>query len=210
MTKPNTNPPVIFDIDMTLTSEWYVNDQVKELKACRPMLDLSRDLQREGVPILISTARPERLRGDSLIWLWSVGVYPENVYMRKNHDNRPDHFAKEDQIDEILEKYGNVLFWFDDNEDNCKLAQKRGIQNLLVKQNKNGFHLEVQASRERILRALDSQKRRKSRKLAMRNLSAFRTESSSMTPREQEELANFLVDQLKSKSPPCHTPPITI
>jgi hypothetical protein len=202
MVKPNDNPPIIVDIDLTLTSEWYYNDHVVDLQSYSPMLELVLELQEEGVPIVVSTARPERLREDSMTWLRLKGVFPEGMYMRAEHDNRPDHLSKEDQAKVILEKYGNVLVWYDDNEDNCRVAQSLGIQCLLVKQGRKELPYEIRESKAKILREVKRREEKRNRKRLMANMSAMHSSVSSITTREQENLANFMVEQLKAGALP--------
>jgi FMN phosphatase YigB (HAD superfamily) len=195
-------PPVIVDIDMTLTSEWYVNDNVKSLRDFPPMVSLIKDLQSAGVPIVISTARPEKLREDTLSWLWKIGIFPEKVYMRSDLDTRPDHFAKQDQAKQILIDFGTAAMWYDDNEDNCRVAESFGISSSLIRQNRDSIHTEILATKVKLLRDYQNSKERDKRRSALSSMSSFRSSLSSLTTQEQEDVATLMVEQLKTISEP--------
>ena len=125
---------VVFDIDMTLTSEWYYEDNVATLRANLPLVQLAILLAESGVSIVISTARPNRLRADSENWLQSVGVKFDALYMRNDGDDRPDHYVKTEQALAIIEDFGRPLLWYDDNQDNCKVVRELGIPCIQVTQ----------------------------------------------------------------------------
>lgn len=127
-------PPVVFDIDMTLTSEWYYNDNVTRLRVNKPIVQLARALVDSGVPVVISTARPERLRIDSQVWLRGIGLCYEALYMREDGDDRPDHYVKTEQALSIIEDFGRPLLWYDDNPDNCRVVKNLGIPCIQVTQ----------------------------------------------------------------------------
>ena len=127
-------PPVVFDIDMTLTSEWYYNDNVTRLKVNKPLVQLARALVDSGVPVVISTARPERLRSDSQVWLRGIDLGYKALYMRKDGDDRPDHYVKTEQALSIIDDFGRPMLWYDDNVDNCKVVKNLGIPCIQVTQ----------------------------------------------------------------------------
>ena len=127
-------PPVVFDIDMTLTSEWYYNDNVTRLKVNKPLVQLARALVDSGVPVVISTARPERLRSDSQVWLRGIYLGYKALYMREDGDDRPDHYVKTEQALSIIDDFGRPMLWYDDNVDNCKVVKNLGIPCIQVTQ----------------------------------------------------------------------------
>jgi len=127
-------PPVVFDIDMTLTSEWYYNDNVTRLKVNKPLVQLARALVDSGVPVVISTARPERLRSDSQVWLRGIDLGYKALYMREDGDDRPDHYVKTEQALSIIDDFGRPMLWYDDNVDNCKVVKNLGIPCIQVTQ----------------------------------------------------------------------------
>ena len=125
-------PPVVFDIDLTLTAERYHNDQVRDLRPNLLMVGLAIGLAKSGVPIVISTARPERLWHDTWCWLKNQGILFEDLYMREDEDNRPDPDVKKQQAESILTNWGNVLLWYDDNPNNVAVVKNLGIPAILV------------------------------------------------------------------------------
>ena len=128
---------IVFDIDMTLTSEWYYTypeNNIATLRANLPLVQLAILLAKSGVSIVISTARPNRLRADSENWLQSVGVKFDALYMRNDGDDRPDHYVKTEQALAIIEDFGRPLLWYDDNQDNCKVVRELGIPCIQVTQ----------------------------------------------------------------------------
>lgn len=127
-------PPVVFDIDMTLTSERYFNDDVTRLRLNKPIAELARSLGSSGVPIVISTARPEKLRIDTTIWLTGCSIPYSSLYMRKDGDERPDPLVKADQATDIKADYGVPVLWYDDNPENCSVIKRMGIPCIQVVQ----------------------------------------------------------------------------
>lgn len=124
--------PVVFDIDLTLTAERYHNDEVRDLRPNPLMVNLAISLGLSGVPIVISTARPERLWQDTWYWLNNQGIPLKDLYMRDNDDDRPDPAVKKEQAEAILTNWGNVLLWYDDNPGNIAEVKSLGIPAILV------------------------------------------------------------------------------
>jgi hypothetical protein len=184
---------------MTLTSEWYKNDEVSFLRPFEPMVNLTLEFQKEGVPIVVSTARPERLRESSLKWLSRNGILPTGLQMRGNHDNRPDPLVKGDQARKILDTWGSVSLWYDDNEGNGKVIQELGIQFFLVNQSKKSVEQELETSKFKILESFRGRRVRRERRETLRNMSALNSYASSITPEEQEKVANLMVEHLKTR-----------
>lgn len=125
-------PPVVFDIDLTLTAERYHNDQVRDLRPNPLMVNLAISLAKSGVPVVISTARPERLWHQTWYWLKHQGIVFEDLYMREDKDDRPDPDVKRQQAESILTNWGNVLLWYDDNPGNVAVVKNLGIPAILV------------------------------------------------------------------------------
>jgi hypothetical protein len=184
---------------MTLTSEWYKNDEVSFLKPFEPMVNLTLEFQKEGVPIVVSTARPERLRESSLNWLSRNGIFPSRLQMRGNHDNRPDPLVKGDQARKILDTYGSVSLWYDDNGGNGEVIQELGIQFFLVNQSKKSVEQELETSKFRVMKYLRNRRLRRERKDTLSNMSALNSFASSITPQEQEKVAILMVEHLRSR-----------
>ena len=112
---------------MTLTNEWYYNDNVTRLGVNKPLIQLARSLLSSGVPIVISTARPGRLRGGTQVWLKGVGLSYDALYMREDGDDRPDYLVKGEQALSIIEDFGSPLLWYDDKPSNCRMVRSLGI-----------------------------------------------------------------------------------
>ena len=129
-------PTFVFDIDFTLTSEWYENEKVTDLKANIPILNLALAMQKPGVGrITVVTARPDRLYDQTKEWLTKQGLTPEILLMRAKGDERPDHKVRVDQIRTLQQVLGPDLFLYDDNKDNCKAVEEQlGVPCVQVRQ----------------------------------------------------------------------------
>jgi hypothetical protein len=119
--------PIVFDIDGTLTSEHYNEDNLLSLKENSAMMLVALSLQLER-PLVISTARPERFRADTENWLKSHGLNPEAVYMRPNEDEGiPDQLVKKEHLDYIRAKFGDPMVWVDDNPRNVEMLRENNV-----------------------------------------------------------------------------------
>lgn len=127
-------PPVVFDVDHTLTaSEFDVND-LENPKPYPKMVSLAKGLANSKVPVVISTARPEYLRPQTEKWLKSQGIKFSGLYMRGNDDDREDPEVKRDHANQIIKKFGKPVAWYDDKKGNCDMARSLGINATQVKQ----------------------------------------------------------------------------
>jgi hypothetical protein len=125
-------PPIVFDIDGTLTTEWYRDSNVIDVSPNLLMVGLAWGLYQSGVPIVISTARPERMRDHTEVWLDLNGVKYDDLVMRADTDSRRDHEVKRDQLYLIRSLYGEPLLWYDDNFDNVAMLQEENIPTIQV------------------------------------------------------------------------------
>lgn len=126
--------PVVFDIDGTLTSEHYDENNLLTLRENAAMLLVAIALQAER-PLLISTARPERLRPQTTDWLKMHGLLPIQIFMRPDdQEGVPDHVIKEDHLIRIRYFYGDPLVWADDNAGNIEMLQRNNVPVIHVKQ----------------------------------------------------------------------------
>jgi hypothetical protein len=126
--------PVVFDIDGTLTSEHYDENNLLTLRENAAMLLVAIALQAER-PLLISTARPERLRPQTTEWLKMHGLLPIQIFMRPDdQEGVPDHVIKEDHLIRIRYFYGDPLVWADDNAGNIEMLQRNDVPVIHVKQ----------------------------------------------------------------------------
>jgi hypothetical protein len=125
--------PVVFDIDGTLTSERYDEGNLLTLKENAAMLLVAIALQAER-PLLISTARPERLRPETTTWLKMHGLLPLQIFMRPDAlEGVPDYLIKEDHLKNIRVSYGDPLVWADDNADNIEMLRQNNVPVIHVK-----------------------------------------------------------------------------
>lgn len=126
--------PVVFDIDGTLTSEHYDENNLLTLRENAAMLLVAIALQTER-PLLISTARPERLRPQTTEWLKMHGLLPIQIFMRPDdQEGVPDHVIKEDHLIRIRSFYSDPLVWADDNAGNIEMLQRNNVPVIHVKQ----------------------------------------------------------------------------
>ena len=127
-------PPVIFDVDGTLTSEYYNEGNLLTLGENQAMVSIALLLQPLR-PLLISTARPERLRDVTEQWLTRHGITPAEIYMRPNDkEGVPDSGIKFDHLTSIREKYGNPYLWVDDNESVLSMLKENNVPVIQVSQ----------------------------------------------------------------------------
>jgi hypothetical protein len=126
--------PIVFDIDGTLTSEHYNQDNLLTLKENPAMMLVAIALQIER-PLLISTARPEFLREVTEAWLAKHGLSPKQIYMRPNdQEGVPDPDIKLVHLRDIQAKYGQPIVWADDNDSNIAMLQENDVPVIHVKQ----------------------------------------------------------------------------
>lgn len=126
--------PIVFDIDGTLTSERYNEDNLLTLRENPTMMLLAIAMQAER-PLVVSTARPERFKDQTEKWLASHGLQPAAIYMRDDdREGVPDHMIKFGHLQDIRKKFGDPLVWVDDNDSNVQMLQKNNVPIIHVKQ----------------------------------------------------------------------------
>jgi hypothetical protein len=119
--------PIVFDIDGTLTSEHYNEDNLLTLKENPAMMLVAIALQAER-PLIISTARPEFLREVTELWLAKHGLMPKEIYMRPNdQEGVPDPDIKFVHLQDIKNKYGQPICWADDNDQNIAMLRNNNV-----------------------------------------------------------------------------------
>jgi hypothetical protein len=125
--------PIVFDIDGTLTSEHYNEDNLLTLKENPAMMLVAIALQTER-PLLVSTARPEKLREVTELWLAKHGLSPKQIYMRPdNEEGIPDYEIKFAHLRDIQTKYGQPIVWADDNDKNIEMLRENNVPVIHVK-----------------------------------------------------------------------------
>jgi len=138
MNSNELQPIFVFDMDGTLTT---VGNRLKYLAAKEwdkfyfaadqdlpnyPMLALFKALQDSGAEIRIVTGRPERTRELTLDWLAKQGIdFPTKyLYMRKNHDFRPDYVLK---LGLVKEFQNRIQMVFEDRTQVVSMWRENGI-----------------------------------------------------------------------------------
>jgi hypothetical protein len=120
-------PPVVFDVDGTLTSERYDEDNLLHIRENPAMMLVAIAMQTER-PLVVSTARPERLRAQTEEWLASHGLQPVAIYMRDNdREGVPDQMIKYGHLLDIRKKFGEPVVWCDDNDANIHMLKLNGV-----------------------------------------------------------------------------------
>lgn len=128
------NAPVVFDVDGTLTSEYYDEGNLLTLRENSTMMLLALAMQAER-PLVISTARPEKYMDQTQQWLASHGLIPDAIFMRpSSQEGLPDAVVKLDHLHLIRAMYCNPLVWVDDNDSNVEMLQKNKVPVIHVKQ----------------------------------------------------------------------------
>lgn len=91
------------------------------------VLQILRDAQERGFAVLITTARSEKYREVSEVWLNKIGVRPDNMFMRENDDNRPDFEVKHDMYNQKIKPHYDLVRMIDDNTQAIDAWKKNGI-----------------------------------------------------------------------------------
>lgn len=145
--KPATKETgIIVDLDGTLVDvrsiRHYVRSKYKNFDMfhrsslfCPPnpeVLDMVVDAHEAGFPIVIVSARQERYREVSEVWLNKHLPVPfSNMYLRPQEDNRPDFLVKHDILKKIREDY-NIAVAIDDNPNVRDNWTQNGIRTVVV------------------------------------------------------------------------------
>ena len=110
----------IFDVDGTLTSEEFFNDQVSDLAVNTPIMSIAQSLMRGNRErVAVVTARPFYLLQNTRKWLNKNGLSPHVLMTRKPGDIREDHDVRVDQVQAVMEVLGENVVLFDDKLTNC-------------------------------------------------------------------------------------------
>ena len=109
------NQPIVFDVDGTLTREPYDENNLLSLQENNAMVIVALALQIER-PLIISTARPEKLYYETKSWLLKHRIMPTQIYMRPDdQEGVPDALIKLEHLKDIRRIFGEPLIWVDDN-----------------------------------------------------------------------------------------------
>ena len=142
MHKPDS---VIFDMDGTLADVSGIRHFVMDKNNknfdkfhshsidCPPndwVVDLAHQFQREGLTILIVTARSQMWFYHTFFWLIENSVPFDDIFMRVNKDYRKDYLVKKDILSRIQSRY-NPIIAVDDNPAVLKLWEESHIPTII-------------------------------------------------------------------------------
>lgn len=136
---------VICDLDGTLVDvrsiKHYIEQKPKDLDAFHRYsigcpanfaVKLAIDSCKYEFSILIVTARQDQYRLNSVLWLNSNCIDYDELYMRKDGDDRPDYEVKSDILDQIITDGYEPIHAYDDNPNIIRLWTERGIETTFV------------------------------------------------------------------------------
>lgn len=137
---------IVFDIDGTLADlshrlHWIQGEEknwdkfyegVEQDKLIKPIADLFELyvwFLAPGARVVCITGRPERTREATLNWFVDkIGVKPDEIYMRKDHDYRPDVEIKREWVEKLLKEGYEIQLAFEDRDRVVKMYRDMGIQ----------------------------------------------------------------------------------
>lgn len=133
---------VIFDMDGTLADvrsirHHVVNESRRKdfdafhaesvnVPANQHVAEAARQAKREGLAVLIVTARKAKWRHHTALWLAINDIPSDGMWMRADHDNRPDREVKTDILHRIRQTF-NVVHAWDDNPAVIAVWESHGI-----------------------------------------------------------------------------------
>lgn len=143
---------VVCDLDDTLIDssplKGYLRIKPRNWRAfnaglihCKPhqdIVDLVKALQDAMYPVVFATAREETLREASEVNIRAAGLSneraPIELFMRKAGDYRPSPIIKVEQLDLIISKGYDPIWWMDDDNDVVAALRAKGQRVLHVQE----------------------------------------------------------------------------
>jgi predicted secreted acid phosphatase len=140
---------VIFDMDGTLADVSSIRHYVRDNKNYkgrnfdkfhresvnvpphRNVVNHAQVAHMLGHAVIIVTARKERWRNHTAMWLALNNVPSDAMFMRKDKDSRKDYFVKSDIL-EVIQYTWDVIHAVDDNPNIIKLWQERNIPTTII------------------------------------------------------------------------------
>lgn len=137
---------IVFDIDGTLANlshrlKWVSGEEkdwdgfyrgVEEDSVIVPIAQLFAMYASFLDPdskLLCITGRPEKTREATLKWFREkIGPEPDAIYMRKDHDFRPDVEIKREWVEKLRKEGHNIILAFEDRDRVVKMYRDLGIQ----------------------------------------------------------------------------------
>jgi len=127
----------IFDIDgVIMTCPYWedIEEFYQNMSSCTPIdwaVYFVNSLHKNGIKIIFVTARNVKVKGTTLKQLKDCFDFNFDLYMRGRYDERIDWIMKEEYLKEIQKDY-NVVLAVDDNEKNCDMYIRNGINTIRV------------------------------------------------------------------------------
>lgn len=82
-----------------------------------------------SLAIIVSTARNEKIKQETMAKLLKHRIIFDHLYMRKDGDYRPSAEVKREHLQDIMKSYEIVAF-IDDDIENCEMARGLGIYSM--------------------------------------------------------------------------------
>lgn len=139
---------IIVDLDGTLANcDWrlpLIQNKPKNWKGffegiisdtpIEPMIELVRSWQLNHTPrkVVFCTARPEKYRRETKVWLDSQFVSSQYLYMRPATDFSPSAECKKYLLNQIRADGFNPVMAIDDDQSVCEMFRKEGLLVLQV------------------------------------------------------------------------------
>jgi phosphoglycolate phosphatase-like HAD superfamily hydrolase len=135
----------IFDVDGTLANvepyRHHVTGENRNFEAFHAesidalphshVVNMAREALLEGHDILVVTARMEKWRQQTSMWIAIHDIPADALFMRANYDNRKDYLVKKDILDMIQERW-TVVHAVDDNPEVIALWKENGIPTTII------------------------------------------------------------------------------
>ena len=80
----------------------------------------------DSVTLIVSTARNEKCRVETIDKLARHEIFFNRMYMRKQDDRRPASEVKREHLLQIMEEF-DVIAFIDDDIENCEMAKSLGV-----------------------------------------------------------------------------------
>lgn len=130
---------VIFDIDGTLADNSERQKYLSELRwdmffnemgndyPVKEVLELYNLIKNsQQYKMIIVSGRPEKYKKLTEQWLTWNNIYYDDLYMRKDGDQRKDNVIKQEILKHIKEKY-EISFAFDDRKSVVDMWRENGV-----------------------------------------------------------------------------------
>ncbi|MEU1761155.1 hypothetical protein [Micromonospora sp. NPDC005652] len=129
---------VVFDVDGTLALrtgdrspyDWH---RVGEDEPNEAIVELLRIVARDGEHrIVVTSGRKEQCRRQTDVWFALHDIPIDAMFMRADHDNRPDYVVKEEMYRRHVEPRYDVAFVVDDRTQVVQAWRRMGLTCLQV------------------------------------------------------------------------------